>query len=95
MPNATSFPTQNVSRSKKSVKRSIEGRTEDVTIDGGATFTAVFERIATALKGILIPRRPNRCRPIHQDYNGFSSQQEKAGWDAASDEAWESIDEAE
>lgn len=92
MSNATLVPANNVSRSKQSIKRSIEGHTVEVVMPTGVTITSVFSSIASALKGVINPRRPNRCRPIHQDLCGFASEAEKNQWDAASDEAWEAID---
>jgi hypothetical protein len=89
MSSTTVVPASNVSQSKKTVRRFVEGQALVVLIPTGATVTSAFAKIAAALEGISLSRRPNRSGPINC---GFSSVEEKQGWDAASDEAWESID---
>jgi hypothetical protein len=77
--------------SKQSVKRSTDHTVEEVAISFGHTYTEPFADFPDDIATVAVFRRPSRSAPVNQ-HGGFSSKAEKTGWEAASDEAWESID---
>lgn len=49
-----------------------------------------FQAVKHLLAGQPAPRRPNRTRPIHEDDQHL--REELAAWDAASDEAYQAME---
>jgi hypothetical protein len=65
------------------------GSSTSVDLPRAVSCSIDFEVVRDKLAKYPPPRRPNRNRPIHAPDD---TERELSAWDAASDEAWTSID---
>jgi hypothetical protein len=70
------------------IQQPIESHVEVSGLSRAISYRASFDDLAAVMDMAIAVRRPARCRPAAE------LEAELAAWDAASDEAWESIDDS-